>query len=69
MSDDINELVKRLRAVRCGPIHVEAADALEAMAGEVERLTVAAKAADMFHAINGHGIKHVKAPQTIKVGL
>lgn len=39
--DNISELVKRLRAVRCGPVHVEAADALEAQAREIERLRAA----------------------------
>lgn len=69
MTTDIKELVKRLREPRyassdwMAPINTErfeAADAIEAMAGEVERLTVEAKAADMFHAINGHGIKQAE---------
>lgn len=40
MTTDIKELVKRLRDGWSGSLRHAAADALEAMAGEVERLTV-----------------------------
>ena len=39
---------------------IDRAKEIDALRGEVERLTVAAKAADMFHAINGHGIKQAE---------
>jgi len=64
MTLDIKELVKRLRAVRCGPIHVEAADALEAMAGEVEQANV--KATSMQRWIDHHNERADKAEAQVE---
>ncbi len=62
MTQDIKELVKRLRANLTGRLHeivpltTEAADALEALAGEVERLKDACK----YDGLNAGAIAEIR---------